>query len=725
MTTPAPRRSKSSARAGNSLIMALVFASILVVFSLSLFDFTGFNQSISKRRVNSQDALRVAEAGVEKAVWCMNNPANTTDCSNNPNYSENDVPLGNGTFSVSVIISGNTGTIDSTGVVRGLTGTSTRHVQVKADTTNTDVAFHYGVQVGDGGLEMSNNSNVVGNVYSNGSITGASGTKITGDAIVASTVAENAQASSTPCTEDEVFGQTNPKIDVAQSFVSPVSQRLVKVSIYLKKVGDPGNRTLRLVADASGSPGQTSLANATVSSTLVTASYGWIDVVFPSPPTLAQNATYWIVFDANQNSAKYWVWCKDGNGGYPNGAGKYSEDWDKKPWQSISGDMSFRTFFGSSLNSLTSMIVTGTARANVITASSICGDAYYQTIDSSSLTFLNNPSSPTCASPLTPGTSFSGSPDPVPSNLPISQANIDQWKADAQSGGQVSGDFIVTSNVSLGPKEISEDLVMATNNTTLTLTGTVYVRGNIAISNGAAIRCTSAYQSRSCLIVADGWIHLDNNGTFSGSGQPGSYLMLLSTLACSGVPGTGCGHHDGAVDAHNNVTGVIFYASQGMIHLHNGVGLTEVTAYKLQLDNTATVTYENGLADTTFSSGPGGSWVYRRGTYQVDPQPPAPADTSAPFVTFTSPINFSVVSGTISVSAAASDNVGVVGVQFKLDGANLGLEDITSPYSISWNTRTASDCAHTLTAVAKDAAGNTATSSEVAITVANSGVLCE
>jgi len=73
----------------------------------------------------------------------------------------------------------------------------------------------------------------------------------------------------------------------------------------------------------------------------------------------------------------------------------------------------------------------------------------------------------------------------------------------------------------------------------------------------------------------------------------------------------------------------------------------------------------------------------------------------------------------MSVTASASDNVGVAGVQFRLDGANLGVEDATAPYSIAWNTTTASNGSHTLTAVARDAAGNTATSAAVTVTVSN------
>jgi hypothetical protein len=64
----------------------------------------------------------------------------------------------------------------------------------------------------------------------------------------------------------------------------------------------------------------------------------------------------------------------------------------------------------------------------------------------------------------------------------------------------------------------------------------------------------------------------------------------------------------------------------------------------------------------------------------------------------------------------------VAGVQFKLDGANLQAEDTSSPYSIIWDTTTTTNGSHTLTALARDAAGNTTTSSSVSVTVSNSAV---
>ena len=79
------------------------------------------------------------------------------------------------------------------------------------------------------------------------------------------------------------------------------------------------------------------------------------------------------------------------------------------------------------------------------------------------------------------------------------------------------------------------------------------------------------------------------------------------------------------------------------------------------------------------------------------------------------------MSGTIHVTANATDNDAVVGVQFKLDGADLGTEDTTAPYSIAWDTTTVPNGAHTLTAVARDPSANAATSASVPVTVTNTG----
>ena len=64
----------------------------------------------------------------------------------------------------------------------------------------------------------------------------------------------------------------------------------------------------------------------------------------------------------------------------------------------------------------------------------------------------------------------------------------------------------------------------------------------------------------------------------------------------------------------------------------------------------------------------------------------------------------------------------MTGVQFLLDGVALGAEDTTAPYSVVWNTTTATNGPHTLSARARDAAGNLATSAVVNVTVAQPAI---
>jgi hypothetical protein len=54
-----------------------------------------------------------------------------------------------------------------------------------------------------------------------------------------------------------------------------------------------------------------------------------------------------------------------------------------------------------------------------------------------------------------------------------------------------------------------------------------------------------------------------------------------------------------------------------------------------------------------------------------------------------------------------------------VDGVNVGPENTTAPYGVTWDTRAGANGSHTLTAVARDAAGNTATSAGITVTVAN------
>jgi peptidoglycan/xylan/chitin deacetylase (PgdA/CDA1 family) len=89
-------------------------------------------------------------------------------------------------------------------------------------------------------------------------------------------------------------------------------------------------------------------------------------------------------------------------------------------------------------------------------------------------------------------------------------------------------------------------------------------------------------------------------------------------------------------------------------------------------------------------------------------------------VAVTAPTNGSSVNGTsVPLSATASSNSGVAGVQFKVDGLNVGSEVTTAPYQTTWNSTTVANGNHTITATARDTDGSILNSSNVQVTVNN------
>jgi hypothetical protein len=89
-------------------------------------------------------------------------------------------------------------------------------------------------------------------------------------------------------------------------------------------------------------------------------------------------------------------------------------------------------------------------------------------------------------------------------------------------------------------------------------------------------------------------------------------------------------------------------------------------------------------------------------------------DTTAPAVSATE----SGTSGTITLNATATDNVGVTKVEFYVDGTLKGT-DTAAPYATTLDSTTLANGSHSLVAKAYDAAGNVGTSTAVAFSVSN------
>jgi len=583
------------------LVSVLIIATVSAIF-VSSFLFTSITSSeVVKNDVDSAQSYYTAESGIEDSIYRIR--------SGKLFSTSNNLSIGSSTSTISII--------DNSGLysisVEGNTNQSFRKTFSNFELSADRFDFFYGVQSGDLGATLAEDSQINGNVYSNGIVYGKNedneNSVVTGDLIVSGSIVEDTNIQQLVCNADEQVGKSNPNVDYAQSFTTGTSTAsIARVSLYLKKVGNPNSREIKIVADNGGIPDTNTLAEGQVSKDLVGTSYGWVDVVLDNPLSLSPNTKYWIVFDAQKFNTKYWLWCKDVADSYSSGSAKYSTDWDNGSWSNVSGDMAFKTGFGTS-GLVDSMVVYGDVRANTITNTQICGDAYYKSIDSFSLNFLNNPTNTPCPNPLTPGTGYPNSPDPAPAPMPISDANINTWKADAAAGGTITGSYTVNSDVSLGPIKITGDLVLANSNKKLTVTGVIYVQGNLDLNNNSSIACDSSFGENSCIIVVDGWIHTRNNAGLSGSGSSNSFLMFISNLNCDGSGlQTGCTDHSGAIDVHNDATGAIFYAPYGMVNLHDGVNVSQVTSYKIRVDDAATITYDSGIPNANFSSGPSAGW---------------------------------------------------------------------------------------------------------------------
>ncbi|MEK7068059.1 MAG: pilus assembly PilX N-terminal domain-containing protein, partial [Patescibacteria group bacterium] len=373
-----PPQNKLSFKKGfaSIYITVLILAFVLSIGSSAIF-LTLNQQRMSQNIIKSGQAYYAAEAGVEDAVYRLKNLMTVS-----ANYS---LAVGQGT--VQVAISGaDTKTIDSSGAVQN----ATRKVRAILSRETINPQFFYGVQVGEGGLEMENNTTVIGNLYSDGSIQGTSNSVVTGDITVAtgSTLGEKSLVQN----QDQVFGKVSPVLDLAQQISLNATGDLVQVSLYLKKVGDPSNVVVRILTDSGDAPTKTVLASATLNASGVGTSYSWTPVGFSSPATLTAGNKYWIMIDTADNKNHYWTWGSDSNNGYGNGIAKYSANWSvaSPVWSSpLVGDLAFKTFMGGQITSISNVTVKGTARANTIINSQICGDAYYQSIDAFSLSFLS------------------------------------------------------------------------------------------------------------------------------------------------------------------------------------------------------------------------------------------------------------------------------------------------------------------------------------------------
>lgn len=261
---------------------------------------------------------------------------------------------------------------------------------------------------------------------------------------------------------------------------------------------------------------------------------------------------------------------------------------------------------------LKDVTATGTVYANTIDRVSAGGDAYYNT------QIGTNAQNPVAGTRHTPATN-----QPVV-DFPLSTTTIQDWKDDVVNYGTVitaadplcaSGTYTIDTSVTIGFLKVECNLEIRKTGAgiTVTLDGPIWVQGNLSFSQGPTMQVDSALGRRSVQFIVDNpsnrltssKISVNQSTDFNGSGDPRSYIMLLSENDSAYNGGT-----EKAIDVAQSANGsVLVYSGRGLIDIGNGVELTEVTGYKINLAQNADIIYETGLSSLLFTAGPGGGYT--------------------------------------------------------------------------------------------------------------------
>lgn len=584
-------------------ILVFVFVALGVVLFTVLFVIGGaqiYFQNASYT-IDGEKATALAEAGIDKALTSLNSTGGSYN-------GESETVLGDGSYSINITSTdAATKIITATGYVPNKQQSKVKRTIKITVSRGVGVAFNYGIQVGEGGIELGKHNKVTGTVYSNGNIISDDDNQITGDAWVAGgpqAIADQA----TDCTDsnctDFSFGKTvgsETRLDIAQSFKPGSSGVLNKISIKVKKFGNPPDVIVRILQDSGGKPDKNAvLTSGTLYANLAAGSYGWIDVTFSSLPALTLDTTYWLMVDTSSNTNNYWFWQNDLAQSYNRGVPKWSPDWSGNPtWNTFPGDLSFKTFMGgapTSIRATKSLQVDGDVHANTIEKLTIGKDAYFQTIISSTVA----------------GIQHSGSADPPPKVFPISDANVADWKSQVDKPETTINGDITDCVSTLGPAKIVGNFILdPAKKCTITVKSPVWITGNFNVDNKNIFKLDSSYGVTSGVIIVDGRVEMDNTNRFEGTGAGVSLLMVLSNYdsRTNDIP---------AIKIKNNGNTGVFYANTGIIEPGNNNTFKELTAWGIRLVDNSTIDYETGLSSSLFTSGPSGSYSLVKGTYQVN-----------------------------------------------------------------------------------------------------------
>src|SRR3990167_7510925 len=211
--------------------------------------------------------------------------------------------------------------------------------------------------------------------------------------------------------------------------------------------------------------------------------------------------------------------------------------------------------------------------------------------------------------PFVTGTKFApASPQPLPS------VDYQLWK----DAANINNDPItctpkctISNSATIGPKKYIGDLEI-TNNVLVTLNGPVHVTGNFSMTQGGTtLKLSYNFGSNGTVLIVDGTVSLTQGGNFQPTNaSPKGYILVISTSTSSE-----------AIKIAQSGATAVFYALEGGAELSQTANVNSMAAKSVSMTQTSQLTYDSGLASALFTSGPGGSWQIKKGTYKFTSSP--------------------------------------------------------------------------------------------------------
>lgn len=226
------------------------------------------------------------------------------------------------------------------------------------------------------------------------------------------------------------------------------------------------------------------------------------------------------------------------------------------------------------------------------------------------------------ASNIPAGQRYTPSANLATTSFPFSTTTIQEWKDSITSvitstdPECISGTYTIDNSITLGYTKIECNVDikdLGSPATVVTLTGPLWIVGNLSFTQGPEIRAQPSLGRKSVQMIVDNpsnrltssKISLNQSTQFTGTGDSRSYVMILSMNESSSLGGP-----EIAINLTNSADGsIIAYAEKGLVQIGNHTDLKEITAHQINVGQNTDVVYETGLASLIFTSGPGGSYV--------------------------------------------------------------------------------------------------------------------